>query len=457
MLLPLLACALLAGAVGAADAAQRPHVVVILADDLGWKDVGFHGGEARTPHIDRLAGNGAALNAFYVLPASTQTRAALLTGRHPMRYGLQTLDILPAGRHGLPEDEPTLAAALKQAGYRTAFLGRWQLGHARPQWWPTRRGFDRFYGSLGGQTGARVTKGKGDWRRDDKPSSDSGSATALLTREAQRVIGAHDLAQPLFMVLAFPVPALAADAGVAAQARHAAVADPARRAHLAAVETLDAAVGEVVAALEQRGMLDDTLILFHSDNGGGVATRYPTGESEALTTGADNGVFREGRGSLYEGGVRSFAVAHWPRAIKPNTVIPDMLHVTDVAPTVLALAGVEPDARKKPDGVDILPVLAGTQRVAHEELLLAVEDFRGAVRVGEWKLVVHAALPSRVELFDVANDPEESENKAGTYPERVRELLDRLNAYAYEMAPAQYLEQVPGAAPLLWRHNPARP
>ena len=98
-----------------------------------------------------------------------------------------------------------------------------------------------------------------------------------------------------------------------------------------------------------------------------------------------------------------------------------------------------------------------TQRAAHKELLLGVEDFRGAIRVGEWKLVVHAALPSRVELFDVANDPEEVENKAGTYPERTRELLDRLNTYAYEMAPARYLEQIPGAALLLQRHNPARP
>ena len=134
-----------------------------------------------------------------------------------------------------------------------------------------------------------------------------------------------------------------------------------------------------------------------------------------------------------------------------------MLHVTDLFPTVLALAGAPDDASRKVDGVDIMPVLNATQRAAHKELLLGVEDFRGAVRVGEWKLVVHAALPSRVELFDVANDPEEVENKAGTYPERTRELLDRLNAYAYEMAPARYLEQIPGAALLLQRHNPARP
>jgi len=444
-------------AAGAA-AAERPHVVLILADDLGWKDVGFHGGEAPTPNIDRLAEGGAALNTFYVLPSSTQTRAALLTGRYPMRYGLQTRDIVPATRYGLAEDEPTLATALKRSGYRTAFIGRWQLGHAQPQWWPTRRGFDSFYGSLAGQVGAQLSKGgKTDWRRNDKPVSERGSVTALLTREAQALVGKHDAAVPLFLMIAYSSPAYTADAAEAALARHAAVADPVRRAYLAAVATLDAAVGEVVAALDARGMLDNTLIVFHSDNGGGVATRFPTGEFDALTTGADNGVFREGRGSLYEGGVRSFAVAHWPKRIQPKTVISDMLHVTDVAPTVLALAGAAGDAQKKPDGVDLMPVLTGAQRAAHKEVLIAVEDFRGAVRVGEWKLIVHSSLPTRVELFDVANDPEEAENKAATYPDRTKELLDRLNAYAYEMMPAKYLDDIPGAAPLLWRHNPAQP
>jgi len=454
-LLQALAAILLAGT---AAAAERPHVVFILADDLGWKDVGFHGGQVRTPSIDRLAEGGAALNAFYVLPASTQTRAALLTGRHPMRYGLQTRDIVPASRYGLPEEERTLAAALKESGYRTAFVGRWQLGHAQPQWWPTRRGFDSFYGSLAGQAGAQLVKGgKSDWRRNDKPVPDTGNASALLTREAVAAISRHDPSVPLFLVLAYSLPARTGEADKAALASVSDVADSARRAHLAAVATLDAAVGEVVAALDKRGMLENTLLVFHGDNGGGVATRYPTGETDDLTTGADNGVFREGRGSLYEGGVRGFAVAHWPKAIKPKTVIPDMLHVTDLFPTVIALAGASADPKNKPDGVDIMPVLSGAQRAAHKELLLAVEDFRGAVRVGEWKLVVHAALPSRIELFDVANDPEESENKAGTYPERARELLDRLNAYAYEMAPAKYLDEIPGAAPLLWRHNPARP
>lgn len=453
-------CALAVGTVPSLSAAApaRPHVVLVLADDLGWKDVGFHGGEAHTPNLDRLAHNGAALNTFYVLPSSSPTRAALLTGRHPMRYGLQTHDIVPASRYGLPEDERTLAQALKAAGYRTAYIGRWQLGHAQAQWLPTRRGFDSFYGSLAGQVGARLSKGgKHDWRRNEKPVNDTGSVTALLTREALATVAKHDPAVPLFMVLAYSVPAHAADADKSALTRHAAVNDPARRAHLAAVDTLDAALGELVGALDKRGMLENTLLVFHSDNGGGVATRHPTGESEGLTTGADNGPFREGRGSLYEGGVHSFAVAHWPAAIPAKTVVADMLHVTDLFPTVLALAGTPSDAPQKLDGVDIMPVLNATQRAAHKELLLGVEDFRGAIRVGEWKLVVHAALPSRVELFDVANDPEEVENKAGTYPERTRELLDRLNTYAYEMAPARYLEQIPGAALLLQRHNPARP
>lgn len=442
----------------AAAAAQPPHVVYILADDLGWNDVGFHGGEAYTPVLDRLAAGGATLNTFYVQPTSSQTRAALLTGRYPMRYGLQTQSIVPASGYGLPEEEHTLATALKARGYRTAFVGKWQLGHAQPQWWPTRRGFDSFYGTLAGQVGAQLRKGgKSDWRRNERPLVEQGVVTALLAREAAGIIAGHDSGVPLFLMLAFTAPAQAAAAPKHWQERYAAVGDPGRQAYLAAVSTLDAAIGEVLAALEKHGMLEDTLILFHSDNGGGVATRHPTGESDDLTAAADNGVFREGRGSLYEGGVRVVAVAHWPKAIKPGTIVSDMLHVTDVYPMLLALAGATVDPKHKLDGLDMLPVLAAGQRSPHQELLLAVEDFRGALRVGEWKLIVHAALPSRVELFDVANDPEESENKAATYPERAHALMERLNAYAYDMAPAKYLEEVPGAAPLLWRHNPVRP
>lgn len=441
-------------------AADAPHIVCILADDLGWKDVGFNRGEALTPHLDRLAAEGAILRAFYAQPYSTQTRAALLTGRYPMRYGLQTGSIAHSSRYGLPTEERTLAQALKARGYRTAFLGRWQLGHARQEFWPTRRGFDHFYGTLSGRVEAHMRKGaKADWRRNEQPLKEEGYVTALLAKEAASIIDKHAPGTPLFLMVAFTAPALAANPPKAMLAQYASVSDAARRDFLAAVSALDAAIGEIVAALERRKMLDDTLIAFHGDNGGGVATRFPTADGDGQSNAADNGPWREGRGSLYEGGVRVAALAHFRGRIKPGTVIADPVHVTDVYATVVKLAGGSLEQPKALDGLDLWPALAEGQRSPRKETLLGVEDFRGAIRVGEWKLIVHAALPSRVELFDVANDPEETDNKAGNYPDRVKELRARLDGYAYDMAASLRLEEVLGGggqAMGLWRHNPVK-
>jgi arylsulfatase A-like enzyme len=439
-------------------AADRPHIVYVLADDLGGHDAGFRGGAVRTPHLDRLAASGAILNAFYVQPYSSQTRAALLTGRYPMRYGLQTLSVTRASRYGLALEERTLAQSLKAQGYRTAFVGEWLLGHAQPGYWPTRRGFDTFYGSLAGTAEALIRKGgQADWRRGERAVHDAGYVTELLATEAAALIRRHDTAAPLFLVVAFNAPARYSDMPQAALESYRDIADDTRRHYSAAVTGVDTAIGGIVAALEQRKMLDDTLIVFHSDNGGAVPTRFATGDGDIRNPAADNGVFREGMGSLYEGGVRVAALAHWPGRIAPKTVVTDSLHVTDLHATLLRLAGAAGDAARPPDGVDVWPVIAEGRRTPRKELLLDVEDFHGAIRVGEWKLIVHASLPAKFELFDIANDPGEAENQADAYPDRVRELLGRLNAHAYDMAPSLYLDALaPAASPAAWRSNPPK-
>ncbi len=429
------------------SAADKPHIVYILADDLGWKDVGFHGGKVATPSLDKLAAGGAVLNAFYAQPYSSQTRAALMTGRYPMRYGLQTLSILPQSQFGLPSEERILAQALKEVGYKTALVGKWQLGHAKPEYWPTRRGFDYFYGSLAGGADYRLGKGgKGDWRRGEQASKEEGVATTLLTKDAVALIGKHDGKQPLFLLLSLPSPA--AEAGEAGPG------------YAAGVAALDEAVGQVTAALEKKAMLQETLIVFHSDNGGALPMKFATGDGDVKKIGADNDLYREGKGSLYEGGVRVAALASWPGKIKEKTVVVHMLHVTDMYTTLLTLAGAKLEQAKKPDGLDAWTTLAEAQLSPRQEVLLNVEDFGGALRAGEWKLIVRAALPSKYELFDIANDPEEANNKADAYPDRVKELLAKLNAYAYEMAPAKYLEEIAkskaGDAPLFWGHNSPR-
>ena len=450
-----------ATAITNAAAADQPNIVYILADDLGWRDVGFHKGALATPELDKLAAGGAVLNAFYSQPYSSQARAALLTGRYPMRYGLQTLSITKDSEYGLPTRERTLAQALKDSGYYTAYVGTWLLGHANPEYWPTRRGFDHFYGSLTGLSEPALRKeSKTDWRREERKIREAGYVTNLIGKEAVSIIEKHTVTAPLLLMVSFDTPARYYGAPAQFLDAHKDIADDARRNYAAALSALDANVGKIVAALEKRGMLDNTLIIFQSDNGGALPMRFATGDGDIRSMVSDNGVFRQGKGSLYEGGVRVVALAHWPGRIKPKTIVTQPIHVTDMYVTLMKLAGASLEQRKKPDGVDALPIIADGQLTTRKgkEILLNVEDFHGAIRIGEWKLIVHAALPTKIELFQIANDPEEAENQASTYPERVAAMMDRLNAYAYEMMPAQFMGE-PGAdnRPVFWRENiPAR-
>src|SRR5829696_1154068 len=179
-------CLLLLLAAAPASAASPPNVVYLLADDLGWADVGWHGKEIETPNLDKLAKGGAKLEQFYVQPLCSPTRAALLTGRYPMRYGLQVGVVRPWAKHGLSLDERLLPQALKDAGYRTAIVGKWHLGHVKRDYLPTKRGFDH--------------------HRDDKVCRDEGYATHLLAKEAVRLIDEHDGKKPLFLYVAFNAP-----------------------------------------------------------------------------------------------------------------------------------------------------------------------------------------------------------------------------------------------------------
>jgi len=444
-----------------AFAADRPHIVYLLADDLGWQDVGYLGKEVRTPNIDRLAEDAVRLNQFYVQPYSTQTRAALLTGRYPMRYGLQTQSILPSSSFGLSADERTLAQALKEAGYRTALVGKWQLGHAKPEMSPLRRGFDYHYGPLAGQVDQlRKTNALGpDWRRNDKPVKEEGYVTTLLGRDAAGLIAKHDPDVPLFLLLSFTAPAAPLMAPREFLRRNAHIADETRRTYAGMVSALDDAVGQVAKALADKGMSENTLIVFHSDNGGAVAHRLATGDGDVALGAADNGPYRDGQGSLYEGGVRVPAFIRWPKSLEAG-VTNALMHVTDMYPTLLVAAGAKLDQRKAIDGFDQWPAIRDNKASPRREVLLSVEDLRGGIRIDDWKLIVHASLPQRLELFDVPHDPGEEDNAAERNPELVAKLLARLNDYAWDMAPSKYVDDLTRArktdVPMVWGANPLR-
>src|SRR5215510_12499586 len=174
--------------------ASRPNIVYIVADDLGRKDTGFHGSDIKTPNLDKLARTGAVLEQFYAQPMCTPSRAALMTGRYPHRYGLQTAVIPSDGKYGLATDEWLLSQALKGAGYATAIVGKWHLGHADRKYWPRQRGFDYQYGPLLGEIDYFTHEAHGilDWYRDNEPVKEEGYATTLIGNEAVKFIGQYD-------------------------------------------------------------------------------------------------------------------------------------------------------------------------------------------------------------------------------------------------------------------------
>src|SRR5205807_10464414 len=187
----------------AGNGAKKPNILFLLIDDLGYTDVGFNGGDIKTPNIDKLARSGARLASFYVQPVCSPTRAALMTGRYPMRHGLQVGVVRPWAQYGLPLEERTLAQALKAAGYFTAIIGKWHLGHFQRDYLPTMRGFDHQYGHYNGALDyfTHVRDGGFDWHRNDKVCRDEGYTSVLLGDEAVRLIDRHDTKKPLFLSL----------------------------------------------------------------------------------------------------------------------------------------------------------------------------------------------------------------------------------------------------------------
>ena len=423
-----------------AVAQTKPNIVFILADDLGWKDVGYHGSDIKTPNIDELAQTGARFEQFYAQQICTPSRAALMTGRYPLRYGLQMAVIPSAGRYGLATDEWLLPQALKQAGYQTAIVGKWHLGHIDRKYWPSQRGFDYSYGPLIGEIDhfKHTSHGVTDWYRNNKLVKEPGYDTQLFGADAVRLINAHDTKSPLFLYLAFTAPHTPYQAPQNYLDRYKPIADPQRRAYAAQITAMDDEIGKVIDALEKRKMRDNTLIFFVSDNGG---TRSNLFVGEAAVKGElppNNGPYRDGKGSVYEGGTRVVALANWPGRIKPG-VVNEMMHIVDIYPTLSGLAGTQLGKNKPLDGVDVWSTISEGKPSARDELVYNVEPYRAAVRKGNWKLVWTTLLPPKIELFDLSKDPSELTNLAEQNPDKVKELQAKIIELAKQAKPPLFL------------------
>lgn len=400
-------------------ASPKPNIVIFLADDLGWKDVGYHGSEIKTPKLDALAAAGVRLEQFYVQSICTPTRAALMTGRYPFRYGLRT--ITPWIPFGLPTEERTLADALKEAGYRTAIVGKWHLGHNDPKYLPTRRGFDHQYGCYCGAIDHNThMRGKGlDWHRDDKALIEKGYAGQLIANEASRLIEEHDTATPLFLYVAFTAPHLPLQAPDNYIAQYAAIKNKSRRTYAAMVTCMDDSVGQIMDSLESRGMRENTLVVFSSDNGG------------AKNCGSNNNPYRGHKTSDYEGALRVPAFFHWPGHLDP-AVVDVPLHIIDLFPTLVTVAGGSLEQPLDLDGVDIWKSLAEGEPSPHDELVLYMSRGRAAIRRGDWKILKEGG---KVELYNLAEDPREQSDLSKRRKPMLQQLLKRIAFYEKDSVP----------------------
>ena len=430
--------------------AARPNIVFILADDLGWADVGFHGPDIKTPNIDKLAAEGVKLEAFYALPVCTPSRSALMTGRYPIRYGRQYNVLRPGAQIGLSLDERLLPQALHEAGYETAICGKWHLGEFQPAYQPMQRGFDHQYRlAEPDKKFSHLVAADNAMIRDRTVCSDKGYLAPLFAREAVRMIEQRDAGKPLFLYVAFHSPHTPVLCPPEYSAPYAHLG-PTRSVYAGMVAQMDEGIGQIVAAVEQHGMRQNTLFIFGSDNGG------------LMTKGdlASNGPLRAGKGSLYEGGTRVVALAAWDGHIPAGSVVTEPLHMADWYPTLLTLAGASLAQPLPLDGRDIWPAIAQGKPSPHENILVNTVGREGSVRIGDWKLVRNgqttddeegdAALskedrqkkrqadrdaPDKYELFNIRQDPFEKTNLAASLPEKVRELCTRLDVYAKEAVP----------------------
>lgn len=429
--------------IAAPEGKSTPHILHIVADDLGWKDVGFNGcQDIKTPNLDKLAATGAKFSQFYVQSMCTQTRAALMTGRYPFRYGLQTSVIPSVSAYGLDTEEKLMPQVLKEAGYKTALIGKWHLGHADKKYWPMQRGFDYHYGAMIGELDyfTHEEHGVTDWYRNNQTLKEEGYTTTLLGTDAAKLIESHDTATPLYLYLAFNAPHTPYQAPQEYIDRYTSIEEPTRRTYAAMVTCLDDEIGRVIGALEKKGMRENTLIIFHSDNGGTKNAMFAgvMADMSKVRIPCDNGPYRDGKASLFEGGTRVCAFANWPGKIKAGEV-DGLIHGVDLFATFASLAGAPTTGGKPLDGVNVWDTISTGASSPREELVYNIEPFRGAIRQGDWKLIWRTTLPSSVDLYHITEDPSEETNLAARHPVKVIAMQARINELAKEAAKPLFL------------------
>ncbi|MCE9545295.1 MAG: sulfatase [Planctomycetia bacterium] len=429
-LLLLLSVAPLATAT-AADA-PRPNILFIVGDDMGYADVGFHHcKDIPTPNLDALAAVGVRFTNGYVsAPYCSPTRAGLMTGRYQERFGHE---FNPSGNHGLPLSETTIADELKAAGYATGAVGKWHLG-SQPAMHPQKRGFDEFFGFLGGAHSYFASAGI---LRGTTPVEHLDYTTDAFGREAVAFVerhGASKSKQPWFLYLAFNAVHTPMDATDDRLAKFSNIRNPQRRTYDAMMLAMDEAVGVVRKALADTGQEKNTLVVFISDNGG------PTMPGTTINA-SRNTPLRGSKRTTLEGGIRVPFVVSWPGHVKPGTYDQPVIQL-DLTATALAVAGIKADNTDsaKLDGVNLLPYLTGEQAGPPHDALYWRFGQQMAIRVGDFKLVRYDSNAdtqtgkgrhpvTAAKLYNLAQDIGEANDLADKQPEKVEQLQAKWNAW----------------------------
>ncbi|MCP4190078.1 MAG: sulfatase-like hydrolase/transferase [Planctomycetaceae bacterium] len=421
--------------------ARRPNFVIILADDLGYGDLGCYGNSVPTPELDRLAQQGIRFTDFHSNGAMcTPTRTALLTGRYQQRFGNEFEGPLSGATQrdrGLPLSAVTIAEALKPLGYATAMYGKWHLGYQLP-YLPTRQGFDQFVGLTAGD-GDHHTQidrwGHEDWWQNEQPLTESGYTTELITKHSCRFIE-QNRERPFFLYVPhlgihFPWqgpndPPHRVKGMNYTNDKWGRIRDTRNvRPHVQSmIHALDQSVGAIINKLRSLKLRENTLVLFLSDNGGYLS--YGKTHDKI----SSNGELRGQKGDLYEGGHRVPAIAYWPSRIRP-TVRDETLMTCDILPTLIELAEAEAKIQFETDGISFAPVLQGATIQLDRDLFWR-DKGSYAVRRDAWKLVSHRG--QRPELFNLRQDPNERVDRAKQHPQRVGELKNAYQRWATDVA-----------------------
>ena len=469
----------------AANALDRPNVIIMVADDLGWNDVGFHDGDIDTPSLDMLAKQGVTLNRFYTTPICSPTRAALMTGRNAMRLGVAYGVILPWDNTGVHPDERFLPESFLAAGYQTAMVGKWHLGHAQQTYHPNNRGFEHFYGHLHTEVGYYppfANQGGRDFQQNGTSINDQGYETDLLADEASRYIQERDRDKPFFLYLPFLAPHTPLDAPQELQDKYREIntnlaparsdqtdgtrrlsalllRPSARPMYAAVVDAMDQAIGQVLSTLDNEGIADNTIVVFFSDNGGAA---YSVG-------GADNAPLRGGKGETFEGGIRVVSLMRWPDRLAPGKKMSSIMTVMDIMPTLAEAANIPLLSGFPLDGRSLWPAIVNDTPSPRDDYVFFASEtpiyghFNLTIFNDEWKLVQEidqeqVTTTVTNHLFRISEDPNEHNNLAAVHPAVVADLSARIRAWRalYPInGTRSHLMPPPGwRAPMDWAEYP---